>query len=390
MPPKKASTSTRRKVAPKKKPTRSKAASTTTSGGATLSSGRKSSATKRSRKSPLSATSPATTAANSGGVAGDTGGSLTPPLILPPSLSGRPLPTLILDSGGWTIKHDVLSPATTSCTNESTDLSNSNSSSSPNDAANTAASTSPKQSFNVIAKPKYALTSLISNEIDTIQNKSNLIVKRPLERGYTTDLGVQFQIWDYILALEHLECRHSFSNGGVHGGVLHPSSSSSQGGSTSAGKGGKGGGKRGSGEPHHHASGSSSRRVSPMPGGQPMIYTHTAAVVCLHQPFTPRNILEKEDEIFFRDFGFGRVHRILGVCCSAYQYLKLIKEEQQRQQQQQQQQIKTEENPETTKKKNDFGCSILENDETGCCCVIDSGFSLTHIVPTVDARAIVS
>ncbi len=30
------------------------------------------------------------------------------------------------------------------------------------------------------------------------------------------------------------------------------------------------------------------------------------------------------------------------------------------------------------------------NDNTGCCCVVDSGFSLTHIVPTVQGLAIVS
>ena len=341
MPPKKATTKT-------KASKRRKAAATTTT------------TSTRKRKSPTPSSSTAKASSN-----GNT--TAIPPLILPPSLSGRPLPTLILDSGGWTIKHDVVSPPISAAANTSNPTVASASSLSTS-TTSTQPTASPKQSYNVIAKPKHVLTTLISNEINTIQNKSNLIFKRPLERGYTTDLGVQFQIWDYILQLENLECIHSFSNGGVQGGVLSLQNTNSA-------------------KQNKRASGSTSHRVSPIVGSSSSssstIYTHTAAVICLHQPFTPRNILEKEDEIFFRDFGFGRVHRILGVCCSAYEYLKLVKEQEEKE---------TKDNNEVKKEKkvNDYGCCILENDNTGCCCVIDSGFSLTHIVPTVDARAIVS
>lgn len=34
--------------------------------------------------------------------------------------------------------------------------------------------------------------------------------------------------------------------------------------------------------------------------------------------------------------------------------------------------------------------SGVKNDGTACCCVVDSGFSVTHIVPTVKSNAIVS
>ena len=55
----------------------------------------------------------------------------------------------------------------------------------------------------------------------------------------------------------------------------------------------------------------------------PKIFTHTTAVFCLAQPFTPRCIIKKEeDEVSFCDFGFGRVGRRLGACCSAFHYLK--------------------------------------------------------------------
>ena len=136
----------------------------------------------------------------------------------------------------------------------------------------------------------------------------------------------------------------------------------------------KGGGGKGS---------KRSNASSPMEVGT---FTHATCVMLLAQPFTPRGILEREDEVWFRDFGFGRVLRRLGACCSAHLYLKEC---------------------ETS----DFGKGVeevgrsgggqgsqnhhvrtrgLENDRTGCCCVVDSGFSVTHIVPTVKSHAIVS
>lgn len=39
---------------------------------------------------------------------------------------------------------------------------------------------------------------------------------------------------------------------------------------------------------------------------------------------------------------------------------------------------------------NKYGFFVQEDDDTLCCCVVDSGFSLTHVVPTVNAKAIVS
>ena len=106
------------------------------------------------------------------------------PLLHPPSLKGRPLPTLILDNGGWTIKHGMISPPSSSNPNT---ISKNESKFQSNQSTSTSTSTStsiikPNQSYNVIAKPKHVLTTLLSNEINTIQNKSNLIFKRPLER----------------------------------------------------------------------------------------------------------------------------------------------------------------------------------------------------------------
>ena len=72
----------------------------------------------------------------------------------------------------------------------------------------------------MIAKPKHQLTTLISNEIHSVKNKAQLTFTYPLERGYTTDLGTQFQIWGHVLDRENINCRHSHSGGGVEGVLL--------------------------------------------------------------------------------------------------------------------------------------------------------------------------
>ena len=135
----------------------------------------------------------------------------------------------------------------------------------------------------------------------------------------------------------------------------------------------------------------SKNSISPtIPGGGSCIYTHTASVFCLHRSFTLRNILEKEDEIWFRDFGFGRIHRMLGACCSAFRYLKLANNMKKIWME-----VHDDDNPNLNEKiekdsvdddtirkrqakfQEEFGF-VVKDDETECCCVIDSGFSLTH------------
>jgi actin-related protein len=244
----------------------------------------------------------------------------------PPQITG-PLPTIVLDTGGWSVKHATLYPEKNLQQNQIV---------------------KPTHSPNVSAKPKHQLATLLSSQIESVQNKSQLITTRPLERGYIVDLGTQFQIWDYILQLENLEVRHSFSNGGVSG--VMPSVALQK-----------------------------TRKTNPTltagSDGSNMTFTHTAAVFCLVQPFTPRCILEREDEVWFRDFGFGKVARKLGACCSAFKYLRDGKCA-----------AKVEEGNSNSTYATRNG---IEDDETGCCCVIDCGFSMTSIVPTVYATALV-
>mmetsp|Transcript_3733 Transcript_3733/g.7141 ORF Transcript_3733/g.7141 Transcript_3733/m.7141 type:complete len:634 (-) Transcript_3733:68-1969(-) len=260
----------------------------------------------------------------------------------PPRLTG-PLPTLILDTGGWNIKHAVVRPVPQHGGQYDND------------------DIQPVHSPNLAAKPKHQLTTLLSSQINNIQNKSQLSLMRPMERGYVTDFGTQFKIWDFILKAERLEVRHLFSRGGVKG--VMPSATL--------------GPKGNVGRTKNVTPAAVSDQETTAHGRDSLLFTHTAAVLCLVQPFTPRCILDREDEVWFRDFGFGRVSRRLGACCSAYKYLKDGKIN-----------SNNDTTSSTSKGSQDRLNKGILDDETACCCVIDCGFSMTSIVPTINACAI--
>jgi len=97
----------------------------------------------------------------------------------------------------------------------------------------------------------------------------------------------------------------------------------------------------------------------------------------LEPPFVPSVISEGVDCILFRELGLGRVARLLGPCMAAIQYTSFCQSM-----------------PTMTYPPNDDASpsSFLpppssetpawSNDNTNCCCVVDSGYSFTHIVPT--------
>ena len=132
------------------------------------------------------------------------------------------------------------------------------------------AESQPRQSPNARAKLKHQLTLLTADEIHSIQNKGQLDFLRPMERGYITDLGTQKEIWKRVLNLEGIAT--VTSSGNVKRKV--PISTKVV------------------------------RVLTPPP---PKVSTSASAVLLLNQPFTPRSILEREDEIWFRDFGLAKV-----------------------------------------------------------------------------------
>ena len=144
---------------------------------------------------------------------------------------------------------------------------------------------------------------------------------------------------------------------------------------------GSGGGKK------RGAGGGSSRAATPAMGGAagggevpvPTLSSMGCQVLLLTQPFTPRSISDRVDEVWFRDLGFVRVGKILGQCAASARYvdpegrgeLRLVNGGVIREGEGAEAQI-----------------SHPDDDETECCLVVDSGFSLTHVVPTYQCQAV--
>ena len=176
------------------------------------------------------------------------------------------VPTLVLDSGGWTIKHGIVQSPKQDLDTRKISL-----------QANTLDRISPNYIPNVTAKPNHQLTTLVGDEINTVKNKAQLHFSRPLERGFLTDLGTQFRIWGRVLEIEGIMCSRNFSGGGIEG-VL---------GNISVGE------KKkmkmlGRNISNYRDNNHSNNETS---------WTHSCSVLLLHQPFTPRNVLVCQSNI---------------------------------------------------------------------------------------------
>ena len=225
------------------------------------------------------------------------------------------MPIVILDTGGWTIKHGTVSPR---------DLQGPEKASTANAKLNHPdASTNDlnidaffyNETPNLTARLKHQLAVLVGDEIHTVKNKAQLQLNHPLERGYCTDFACQLEVWRRVLQREY-EIHHSPQQ--------YPSKFNSV----------------------------KKKNSKPVNAHFPESIPQCAFL--LTQPFTPTTLSDRIDEILFLDLGFQRVSKRLIQCMSAHHYLQ------------------------TTK------------DTSSCCLVVDSGFSMTHIVPTIDAKAVVS
>jgi len=214
--------------------------------------------------------------------------------------TSRPASTiLILDSGGWTIKHGVLR------------------------------SLRPKQVPNAVAKFKHQLGTLVADEIDTsVNNKALLEITRPYERGYCTNLNILLQVWTRILELHGITTTKNTSN-----------------------------------------MSSSSSLPSSLLSSHSIIPSSQVCLVILTQPFTPGVIQDAIDQTIFCDLGFQNCIQVSQPSMAAYRYLHYT---------------------------NDSDSSLdissaapFSIDGTECCCVVDSGFSFTHVVPTINTKVVV-
>jgi len=201
----------------------------------------------------------------------------------------------------------------------------------------------PKLIPNATGKLKHQITTLVGDEMDAIHNKNQLELKRPLERGYCVDVGCQLDIWRRVLSLEGIAAA-SDTNGSslLFQGVA------------------KG------------------RKKGKVESGK--LPASGACVVLLTQPFTPAVVSQSIDETVFQDLGFAVMGKILVQAMAAYRY---ITQEPKEQSDINDTNLNTKDKPSTT-------LEYTRSDGTGCACVVDSGFSLTHVVPTYNAKALVS
>ncbi|KAL7517041.1 hypothetical protein ACHAWX_001999 [Stephanocyclus meneghinianus] len=246
------------------------------------------------------------------------------------------LPLCIIDNGGWEVKYGLF----------------------PTSIADGQVDTvQPSKMPNATARPPHQLTLLTGDEILRMKNLGQLSFQHPLERGMMVDGYTQWMVWSRVLNL--LGVTVLPTNLAVANAKL-------------------GGGKR------------------PSLPSKTITTSNNLTFMLLEPPFVPSVISEGIDRILFRELGVGRVVKLLGACMAAVRYLeegrRFTKEE--------------------TKK--DEGDDIVINaaatvvssaddmkqdhnsretwidDGTRCCCVVDSGYSFTHVVPTQSGAAVES
>ena len=228
------------------------------------------------------------------------------------------------------------------------------------------------------------MTVLSGDELGAVRNQAQMEVTRPLERGYVTDLGCQLSVWKRVCDVEGVGASPSPcpGAGGIPGGSVDPAVLSLM---------GLGGGGAPSASKKRATAAAAAMRPPP-----PSLVSRDCAVFLLTQPHTPRCVSERVDEVWFRDLGFARVGRRLSQTMAAYRYLSQLR--------------RPRDGPTGTGSWGPDGHRAAiggggreERDEDGdgdgngdrasddgtrCCLVVDSGFSLTHVVPTVECRAV--
>mmetsp|Transcript_16498 Transcript_16498/g.36623 ORF Transcript_16498/g.36623 Transcript_16498/m.36623 type:complete len:692 (+) Transcript_16498:80-2155(+) len=337
------------KKSPKKKPHKSTTDSTGSKHKQAAKGPRKKSSSTKSKKlaTAVAVTSTTTTvaAASSRSNAVGIGSNERSPLALP---------TLILDSGGWTVKHGTVVPT---ALHAETDAQTQSHNDVPSIGSETP-SPLPRQSPNATAKPKHQLTILAADETETaVRNQSQLEFTRPLERGYPTDLATQLRVWRRICSLEGIAVRSTTA------GAEDAASAS-------------GGAKR---RKRHGGSGAPDTADGSGIPPPTKLASSNCRLMMLTQPFTPRSISERIDEVCYDDLGFDVVGKIMIQCASAARYLDgLVRPTR-------------DDGGDGDTMHDDAsadGGRLLSDDGTRCCLVVDSGFSLTHVVPTFECRAV--
>jgi actin-related protein len=187
---------------------------------------------------------------------------------------------------------------------------------------------------NCTARPPHQLTVLAGDEILRMKNLSQLVYNHPLERGMIVDGSTQCAVWSRLL--------------NVCGVNILPSPLAS------------------------NKAGGSKKMLATN------VNSNNVQAVLLEPPFVPSVISEGVDKILFRELGVGRVVKVLGGCMAAVKYL--------------QEGCGPKRSFDDKTQVDDVNSNETNwiNDNTKCCCVVDSGHSFTHVIPTQSEAAVVS
>ncbi|KAL3808669.1 hypothetical protein ACHAXA_001241 [Cyclostephanos tholiformis] len=265
---------------------------------------------------------------------------MTAAATVPPSHGRTNLPACIVDNGGWTVKYGLLPPPPPKC--DGIDGTDDGASSDEIDNARMSSM------YNAAARPPHQLAVLTGDEITSrMKNLGQLSWHYSMERGMICDGETQLRVW--ARALE------------VMGVVPVPMMTMTGGGGM-----GGGGGFLSSIPASGRAKPSSS--VTNHAGQREIYSSNHSLFFLLESPFVPSVISEGVDCILFRELGMARVSRMLGACMAAVKYLSFVRKI-------------PDSNTACSTESNVNGVSWI-NDKTSCCCVVDSGYSFTHIVPT--------
>jgi len=256
------------------------------------------------------------------------------------------LPVCVVDNGGWTVKYGLVPSPCIARSDANGDDDDTLTQGGKKDTLEKAGDNLRMSSmYNATARPPHQLTVLAGDEITTrMKNLGQLSWNYPMERGMICDGETQLRVWARVLE--------------VLGVVPMPMMMMMTGGKIVSGGGG------------FLSTISAARRAKPDHTDMPRATysSNNSTFFLLEPPFVPSVISEGVDFMLFRELGMARVSRKLGACMAALKYLSFCR---------------TIPDNKTTcsTEANENGSSWI-NDNTNCCCVVDSGFSFTHIVPT--------
>lgn len=262
------------------------------------------------------------------------------------------LPICIIDNGGWTVKYGIIIPPTVSANNS--DENSMKDDDAYKNTSNNNHDESASMMYNATARPPHQLTILAGDEITTrMKNLGQLQWNYPLERGMICDGETQLRVWARVL--EVLGVDATSNNMMLGGGGTFLASIAAA--------------RRGKSSSTANAASSCTDIVTS---------TNNCAFLLLEPPFVPATISEGVDSILFRELGMARVARMLGPSMAAVKYISYC------QTTPTSTTTMTSNNDVNDDNENENNSSKREwmNDNTECCCVVDSGYSFTHIVPT--------